>query len=120
MQNAAINPFPAPLARVGNPHRVLNKFANCEFLFCDLESKEMEHRATYHLEGMKISAFQNIQVEGRHTDQSSRHTAEHRQSISPVRLEKLNASSDSTERAERITGGESSRLRLAARQRGRQ
>jgi hypothetical protein len=42
-----------------------------------LESKEMEHREAHHLDGMDISAVQNIQVEGRHSDQSCRHTAEH-------------------------------------------
>jgi hypothetical protein len=57
-----------------------------------LKSKEMEHGATNDLEGMAISAVQNTQVEGRHSDQSCRHATEHRQSISPVRLEKLNAS----------------------------
>jgi hypothetical protein len=57
-----------------------------------LISKEMEHRAAYHLEGIDVSAVQNIQVEGRHRDQSCRHATEHRQSISPVRLEKLNVS----------------------------
>jgi hypothetical protein len=59
-----------------------------------LKSEEMEHREAHHLEGMNVSAVQNIQVEGRHSDQSCRHTAEHCFSISPVRLERLNASGD--------------------------
>ena len=57
-----------------------------------LKSKEMEHRETDHLEGMGISAVQNTKIEGRHSDQSCRHTTEHCPSISPVRLERLNAS----------------------------
>jgi hypothetical protein len=44
------------------------------------------------LEGMGISAVQNTKIEGRHSDQSCRHTTEHCPSISPVRLERLNAS----------------------------
>jgi hypothetical protein len=44
----------------------------------------MEQRAAYHLEGINVSAVQNIQVEGRHSDQSCRHA------ISRARLEKLN------------------------------
>jgi hypothetical protein len=59
-----------------------------------LKSQEMEHREAHHLEGMDVSAVQNIQVEGRHSDQSCRHTAEHCFSVSPVRLERLNAIGD--------------------------
>jgi hypothetical protein len=43
-----------------------------------LISKEMKHRAAYHLEGMDVSAVPNIQVDGRHSDQSCRHATEHR------------------------------------------
>lgn len=57
-------------------------------------SEEMEHRETNHLEGMGIPAVQKIQIEGRHSDQSCRHATEHCQSISPVRLERLNAGGD--------------------------
>jgi hypothetical protein len=46
------------------------------------------------LEGTGITAVQNIQVEGRHSDQSCRHATKHRRSISPIRLERLNASGD--------------------------
>jgi hypothetical protein len=59
-----------------------------------LISEEMEHREAYHLEGTGITAVQNIQVEGRHSDQSCRHATKHRRSISPIRLERLNASGD--------------------------
>jgi hypothetical protein len=55
-----------------------------------LISEEMEQRAADHLEGINVSAVQNIQVEGRHSDQSCRHATKHGESISPVRLEKLN------------------------------
>jgi hypothetical protein len=55
-----------------------------------LISKEMKHSAADHLEGMNVSAVQNIQVEGRHSDQSCRHATKHGESISPARLEKLN------------------------------
>jgi hypothetical protein len=59
-----------------------------------LKSKEMEHGATNDLEGMAISAVQNTQVEGRHSDQSCRHATEHRQSISPVRFRKAERKRD--------------------------
>ncbi len=47
-----------------------------------LKPKEMEHREAHHLEGMNIFPVQNIQVEGRHSDQSCRHATKHRQTIS--------------------------------------
>jgi hypothetical protein len=59
-----------------------------------LISEKMEHTEAYHLEGMDISAVQSIQVEGRHSDQSCRHATKHRQSIAPIRLERLNANGD--------------------------
>jgi hypothetical protein len=57
----------------------------------DLISEEMEHREAHHLEGMDISAVQNVQVVGRHSDQSCCHTAEHGSRISLVPLKGLNA-----------------------------
>ena len=56
-----------------------------------LISKEMEQRAADHLEGINVSAVQNIQVECRHSDQSCCRATKHGESISPVRLENLNA-----------------------------